>query len=373
MRKSGFTLVELLVVIAIIGILIGLLLPAVQAAREAARRMQCTNNVKQMAIGLHNFHDANGHFPAMKNGNKTADGSSWQGRNWGIISFQIALFPYCEQAPRFERYVNYYNDKIWPGMFANIEPLTQNVSYLLCPSDGRAADLYAPPTDCFGANGSKVAKTNYCGSLGDAVSLTGENSINSRGFFNGGKHSWTSPEEQDNPFNSMATLLDGTSNTAAISEAVSGGTYSQKEVKGQIVTGLAAAANNIAKCLANRSTEDPHFIKDTVPTSTGFVRGGGFAVGTSIVAAFQTVEPPNSPTCYSGSGYAIGGGGFFPPTSNHSGGVNVGMADGAVRFISETIDSGDQAYTGAEVTNGPSPWGVWGAMGSIAGGETKAL
>ncbi len=371
MKKTGFTLVELLVVIAIIGILIGLLLPAVQAAREAARRMQCTNNVKQLAIGLHNFHDANNHFPAMKNGNMNSAGTDWNGTNWGIISFQLALLPFCEQQARFEQYVNHNSNKVWPGIFTNIVPLTTNIPYLLCPSDGRAADLYEPPAGCFGANNVKVGKTNYCGSVGDAVAQTAEKTINVRGFFNGGKHSWTAPEETENPFNSMATIIDGTSNTVAISEAVTGGSHSQKEVKGQLVVSLNASANKLSECLAKRSNEDPHFIKETVATSTGFVRGGGFAVGTSIVAAFQTIEPPNSPTCYSGSGFSIGGGGFFPPTSNHSGGVNVGMADGSVRFISETIECGDQNYTGAEVTNGPSPWGVWGALGSIAGGESK--
>jgi len=104
--KLGFTLVELLVVIAIIGILIALLLPAVQAAREAARRMQCTNNLKQIALALHNYHDARRSFPAV-----AGDG----GVNNAIpvwVSIFVRLLPYIEQTARAELFdsatVGYY-------------------------------------------------------------------------------------------------------------------------------------------------------------------------------------------------------------------------------------------------------------------------
>src|SRR5512143_367601 len=99
-RRSAFTLVELLVVIAIIGILIALLLPAVQAAREAARRSQCTNNLKQLGLALHNYHDTHQMFVYRKGG--TTGGSATQS-NQGRLSGFIPLLPYWEQRPMYDR------------------------------------------------------------------------------------------------------------------------------------------------------------------------------------------------------------------------------------------------------------------------------
>ncbi len=94
--KPGFTLVELLVVIAIIGILIGLLLPAVQAAREAARRMQCTNQIKQIALALHNYHDAHNALPT------NAPFSSFGWDNYAPLSVTISLLPFIEESARYD-------------------------------------------------------------------------------------------------------------------------------------------------------------------------------------------------------------------------------------------------------------------------------
>lgn len=128
MRKNGFTLVELLVVIAIIGILIGLLLPAVQAAREAARRMKCSNNLKQLALSVHSYHDTTDAIPSQMNG-------SWA-YYYSIMSPLVTLLPYSEQQ---ERYNAIMTGNIDPFTAQENEVYQGTIPYLACPSDGNAS------------------------------------------------------------------------------------------------------------------------------------------------------------------------------------------------------------------------------------------
>ena len=133
-NPKGFTLVELLVVIAIIGILIGLLLPAVQAAREAARRMQCTNNLKQLGIGLHNYHAAMNSFPPQRMGVDYNKGP-W---TYSVHSYLVAMLPYCEQQSRYELYISQVNktNGQWPASDSTGNAALKGaIDYLTCPSD----------------------------------------------------------------------------------------------------------------------------------------------------------------------------------------------------------------------------------------------
>src|SRR5688572_30214591 len=157
-HRSGFTLIELLVVIAIIGVLIALLLPAVQAAREAARRAQCTNNLKQIGIGLHNYHDANDALP-------------WgQGPlGWNDWSSLSLMLPYVEQramfsALNFDRRDAAGNDYADPGRSENRTVIRSTINVFLCPSDDT------------GRLGNAEGKTSYGGNAGsrpDAFFLVG--------------------------------------------------------------------------------------------------------------------------------------------------------------------------------------------------------
>src|SRR5262245_14174517 len=127
-ERPGFTLIELLVVIAIIGVLIALLLPAVQQAREAARRIQCTNNLKQIALASHNYHDANGVFPPVR-----------KGCCWG--TWNIFLLPYIEQTAAFNAWNTAGNNVVGPDGthryfgVVNQTVANMNISAYLCPSD----------------------------------------------------------------------------------------------------------------------------------------------------------------------------------------------------------------------------------------------
>jgi prepilin-type N-terminal cleavage/methylation domain-containing protein/prepilin-type processing-associated H-X9-DG protein len=134
-RRTGFTLIELLVVIAIIGILIALLLPAVQKIREAAARLQCQNNLHQIGLAMHNYHDANGTFPSGHYVTGPANGPNLYFANWAIL-----LLPYVEQEPLFRLY-----DNTVPNTHARNVPVVQTyVKIYACPTDPNGNRILTP-------------------------------------------------------------------------------------------------------------------------------------------------------------------------------------------------------------------------------------
>ncbi len=369
MRKKGFTLVELLVVIAIIGILIGLLLPAVQAAREAARRMQCTNNMKQVSLALQNYHDVNNSLPTTSSFSKmwyAPANTSGNFLGYAPWSVTMPLLPYMEQQSRYDQFMQI--DKkmaagslgVWDGFFTqDIFKVKNRITTVLCPSDpvGTTPSVHADN-----------ARINVVYSLGDGTSkldapYTHPNYINvptkkcqNRGLFH--QYAWKT----------MAACVDGTSNTAAVSETCSApeGYYSAS-VKGGSASPSGFYTSDLdcnpSVCMNNaRNPNDPSILSSTCDTWRGnFYQDGRPWNG------FHTVLPPNAPSCQATTGGYWGG--IYPPNSYHSGGVNVGMLDGSVRFVSDTIDCGDLTAKSTQCT-GKSPYGVWGALGTPMGGET---
>ena len=370
----GFTLVELLVVIAIIGILIGLLLPAVQAAREAARRMQCTNNLKQIALALQNYHDTHGTFPAGRYGAKcrcchNTDEKIGHSFVWGGIFFTT---PFMENQSVYSIYVNACKDSggecpvpwlNWNTNTSALSPMyTTIIPALICPSD---ANSEVP-------SASGQVKANYGLCNGDSCYYNNQPSDGcSRGMFVTKK--WYS----------MADCLDGTSNTAMISELVTHNNTSVAEVttSGGLVKGsfylnhsYETLSANPSECLNMVSSTDHRMLSgNNFNNWRGHTRWSGRLTDGS---SFTTILPPNSPSCLVGKVSPYYSGGIATPTSNHSGGVNVSRVDGSVVFISETIDCGTVTGPvpgyGTQPAAGPSPFGVWGALGSREGGETKA-
>ena len=345
-RRRGFTLVELLVVIAIIGVLVALLLPAVQAAREAARRISCSNNLKQLALANHNYHDVNKKLPAL---GMQGMGDRW----WMRYSGFIGLLPYVEQAPLYNGMMEQARPK-GPGLptpWSTSNTRFHNAYWkvdlptMVCPSEG------GEPSN----RRESPSLTSYRFCVGDDYHQNhfrpNQRGRDNRGIF------------QPSRWLPMSSINDGTSNTILMGES-SIGSRGRADLKGGVAVNMRFW--NPAQCQLRYNAVTQQLIP---PVRASFrPPGGRLWDGRPYFVGFATLVPPNGPTCHWGR--IDGNEHMGTLSSNHPTGAQVAFADGSVHFISEFIDAGDQTVADIATPGGrPSPWGVWGALGSRNGSE----
>lgn len=321
-NRRAFTLIELLVVIAIIAVLIALLLPAVQAAREAARRAQCINNLKQLGLALQNYHDVNGTLPLDR----------FEGLVDGVYKVKpdcysalLRVLPFMEQVSLYQTF-NFLLNSLDPS---NSTGIGVSVNSFLCPSDttqrvpaGWAATNYAVSEGAYFPWAWGPSDTNNYN-----VSFAAPNGP----FFT-------------NMAFSLASITDGTSNTAACSERVIGdfsSTISTPKTDNYGPgTSPAGFADAIAGCLALDITNLAYQELNN--------DGAPWAWSSNCETVYRHATTPNTRSCMYPANLRI----LLSANSNHPGGVNVALCDGSVRFVKDSIN----------VVN-------WRAIGTRNGGE----
>jgi prepilin-type N-terminal cleavage/methylation domain-containing protein/prepilin-type processing-associated H-X9-DG protein len=348
--RRGFTLIELLVVIAIIAVLIALLLPAVQSAREAARRIQCTNNLKQLALALHNYISGTGAAPPGMVTQVAAPGSATLS-DWTGWSPQSQMLPYLEQSPLYNA-ANFNLGVL--GVAQNSTVYLTRIASFLCPSDPYAGQ-------------SNI--NSYCGSMG-ASTVDYPSDGQTTGLF----LVYAAPPAGGPTANrcgsvTLASITDGTSNTIAFGEGLvgtgTGATSSTPKYRGNGMAGVVDGPGIVSGTIAGNNAEsNPAAVLAALNTCNAFwstascgtyCDNGGiklytglyWALGDRGVTLFNTVVPPNSKqypwrSCRMSSSAcmscALEASTFVNASSNHPGGCNFAFADGSIRFIKDSVN-----------------------------------
>jgi prepilin-type N-terminal cleavage/methylation domain-containing protein/prepilin-type processing-associated H-X9-DG protein len=360
--SRGFTLIELLVVIAIIAVLIALLLPAVQAAREAARRAQCTNNLKQLGLAVHNYHQQQNCLPAE---NMFLGPTNDLGWGW-CASWAVFMLPNLEQQPLY----NAYNFSVNADNVINSTTAYSALPTMLCPSDNQKVRPNQPwaPTNYVANHGGPGVIRMWSGTIVEFLtcSVPGDK-INGWGP---GTYWWGA--DNNLGFFGFESVTDGTANTGLFSEKLLGWsagnngaaltTTSSEAKRGiYVISTISVAYNSQSTALAQQSVQACQSIPSgsaQATNNTGWLNGFSWCLGYewhTVVNSYHHYNTPNKFTCLNASdpgGLWGGTSGMSTANSNHPAGVNVCFADGSVRFVKDTVAAS-----------------TWWALGSRNGGE----
>ena len=358
-RRAGFTLVELLVVIAIIGVLVALLFPAVQAAREAARRMQCSNHLKQLTLAMHNYHDV---FKTTPLHMHRAAHDYGRNGNSGNLSWYYGLLPFIEQVNVFDRLPSEITGDgySWNGIVSGNTPLGQmarvHVSNFLCPSESTMNNVVAG-----------VENFNYVANAGPPRQLAlpdGSTSNRSRGIISHSRMSSYGPNTLNcsgqwlsgsNNIVRFGDVTDGLSNTAALSESlVNDGTGESRDPRRLLCYTSAAL-------IQSPGTSLDQFVRNGLTSYLNWASWSQYKGISWLYTSswekhlYNHAFPPNTISIpgYNTDWFRCSeADGAITPSSNHPTGVHLSMADGSVRFMQDSIDLH-----------------VWWAIGTRASGE----
>ncbi len=386
-RRRAFTLVEVLVTVSIIGILIALLIPAVQAAREAARRSQCASRLRQIGLAVHQYHALFNHLPMHGGGTAEplgtriiADSQS----NHHRLAYTVAILPMIEQQPLWEKISGPIRTELgvdFPAMgpipWFNVTP-TATLTDRYPPWDTIVATYRCPSESVIDGEPGKL---NYAACMGDGIRELGCAFGSPQYRFAGD----AAPIRFDDSTKrgmfanwhkfALRDCSDGTSQTLLIGE------ISTLGVGGEFRSSAVLPIDGIIEqpSLCNNAVDPlrPAFYLSSLQSEA---RGSRWADAALTISVFNTVLPPNSPSCMqvpAARAHSNWFGGIYSASSVHPGGVHCCLVDGSVRFITDYVNSATSLSSmgsvhSASASNPPgskSPYGVWGALGTRSARE----
>lgn len=391
--RNGFTLLELLIVVGIIGILVGLLLPAVQAAREAARRMSCSNNFKQISLGVMQYHDAFSIMPPHGTGTFNHANDPLQ-TNQFRLSFLVSITPFVGMSTHWDAITGQYLGRSPEGdgaeediyMAMSMDEPPRDYQYVpMGPSPSVSGyypweaeiPTYRCPSDP-GMGLPSLGRTNYAACLGDAIEGLDE------GLWRYDGTKWSPSGESTmratgrgifvpRMITSFDDVTDGLSMTILMGEIATDLGDNDIRTKPSIENGWAGGVlDNVEVCRPQIDPTRPQFWETNpstqLPANTSAGRGYRWADAMPLMTGVNTILPPNRELCFGGDETTVG---TVTASSRHQGGAHIAMADGSIKFMTDSIECGGEAVgtvtkegQGRFAPGSESVHGLWGAIGT---------